>query len=69
MKYGCIGEHLSHRFSKEIHNLLCDYEYEIKEIPRDELDEFIETFELYGGEYGFHTINQIAEIEIKDKLI
>ena len=41
MKYGCIGEHLSHSFSKEIHNLLCDYEYEIKEIPKDELDLFM----------------------------
>ena len=42
---------------------------ELYNITEDELDEFIETFELYGGEYGFHTINQIAEIEIKDKLI
>lgn len=41
MKYGCIGEHLKHSFSKEIHNLIADYEYEIKEIPRDELDEFM----------------------------
>lgn len=40
MKYGCIGEHLSHSFSKEIHNELCDYEYEIVEIPRDELSDF-----------------------------
>ena len=42
---------------------------ELYNITEDELDEFIETFELYGDEYGFHTINQIAEIEIKDKLI
>ena len=42
---------------------------ELYDITEDEHDEFIETFELYGGEYGFHTINQIAEIEIKDKLI
>ena len=40
MKYGCIGEHLSHSFSKEIHNALADYEYEIKEIPRDGLAAF-----------------------------
>ncbi len=39
-KYGCIGEHLKHSFSKEIHNELADYEYEIIEIPRDELGDF-----------------------------
>ncbi len=41
MKYGCIGEHLKHSFSKEIHNALADYEYEIKEIPRDGLHDFM----------------------------
>lgn len=46
MKYGCIGEHLSHSFSKEIHNALCDYEYEIKEIPKDELDLFMQKKEF-----------------------
>ncbi len=40
MKYACIGEHLKHSFSKEIHNELADYEYEIKEIPKDELEAF-----------------------------
>lgn len=43
MKYGCIGEHLKHSFSKEIHNALADYEYEICEIPRDELGAFMES--------------------------
>lgn len=42
MKYGCIGEHLKHSFSKEIHNALAHYEYEIREIPRDGLDDFME---------------------------
>ncbi len=41
MKYGCIGEHLGHSFSKEIHNRIDTYNYEIKEIPRDELDLFM----------------------------
>ena len=41
MKYGCIGEHLKHSFSKEIHNSLSDYEYCLKEIPKDELYEFM----------------------------
>lgn len=41
MLYGCIGEHLKHSFSKEIHAQLRDYPYELKEIPMGALDEFI----------------------------
>ena len=41
MKYGCIGEHLKHSFSKEIHGALTDYEYEICEIPKSEIDAFM----------------------------
>lgn len=42
MEYGIIGEHLKHSFSKEIHGLLADYEYTLREIPRQELQEFME---------------------------
>ncbi len=41
MIYGCIGEHLKHSFSKEIHNCLADYEYQLCEIPKDSLDAFM----------------------------
>lgn len=41
MKYGCIGEKLGHSFSKEIHNLIADYEYELKEIEKDKLSDFM----------------------------
>ena len=41
MKYGLIGEKLSHSFSKEIHEALADYEYEIFPIAKDKLDEFM----------------------------
>ncbi len=41
MKYGLIGERLKHSFSREIHNSLSEYEYELKEIPKDKLDEFM----------------------------
>ncbi len=41
MEYGCIGEKLTHSFSKEIHNLLFDYDYAIQEIPQDELQAFM----------------------------
>ena len=48
MKYGCIGEKLSHSFSKEIHNLLADYPYEIREVAREALDGFMEDADFLG---------------------
>lgn len=42
---------------------------ELYNITEEELEEFTETFRLYGGEYGFHTITQIVEIEIKNRLL
>lgn len=46
MEYGCIGEKLGHSFSKEIHARLFDYNYELKEIERDRLDEFMRKHEF-----------------------
>lgn len=48
MKYGLIGEHLSHSFSKEIHQLLGNSEYEIHEIAKDELDSFLKQKDFLG---------------------
>lgn len=42
MKYGLIGEHLSHSFSKEIHEQLASYKYELCEIAREDLGDFLE---------------------------
>ena len=41
MEYGCIGERLTHSFSKEIHGQLQDYLYELKEISMGSLDAFM----------------------------
>lgn len=41
MKYGLIGEKLGHSFSKEIHEKLADYTYDIQEIPPAELGDFM----------------------------
>ena len=41
MIYGCIGEHLRHSFSREIHEAIGDYAYELKEIAPDRLDRFM----------------------------
>jgi len=48
MKYGLIGEKLGHSYSKEIHELIGLYEYELKEIPREELKSFIEGRDYLG---------------------
>ncbi len=48
MKYGLIGEKLSHSFSKEIHEALADYTYEIRELTPDEIAPFLEAREFEG---------------------
>ncbi|MBO5856673.1 MAG: shikimate dehydrogenase, partial [Clostridia bacterium] len=60
MEYGCIGEKLGHSFSKEIHNALTDYTYELCEIPEDKLDEFMK-------KRDFKAIN--VTIPYKEKVI
>ena len=43
MEYGCIGEKLTHSFSKIIHSKIADYNYELKEIAKGDLDTFMKT--------------------------
>ena len=48
MKYGLIGEHLSHSFSPVIHKMLADYEYELEEIAPSDIDSFLKTADFLG---------------------
>ncbi len=48
MEYGLIGEKLGHSFSKEIHALIADYDYELKELKKEELGSFLEKKEFKG---------------------
>lgn len=41
MKYGLIGEHLSHSFSPEIHKRIGDYPYVLKELSPEEVGDFM----------------------------
>ncbi len=41
MKYGLIGEHLTHSYSCEIHAQIADYEYELHEVEPSKLGEFM----------------------------
>lgn len=42
---------------------------ELYAINEETYEEFIETFCLYGGEWGFHTITKIQEITLGEKLL
>jgi len=73
MHYGCIGEHLTHSFSKEIHGLLTDYLYELREIPPDQLDAFMEKRDFKAINvtipYKQAVIPYLKEIDGQAKLI
>ena len=43
MKFGLLGETLRHSFSKQIHSVFGDYEYEYYEKSREEAEMFIKT--------------------------
>ena len=48
MKYGCIAERLGHSFSREIHEKIGRYEYELREIPKGALDGFMTGHDFLG---------------------
>ena len=41
-RYGLIGEKLSHSFSKEIHEAIADYTYDLMPLSREEFPRFME---------------------------
>lgn len=43
MKYGLIGKPLRHSYSREIHRLIADYDYELKELDENEVAPFCKT--------------------------
>ncbi len=46
MKYGLLGEKLKHSFSPQIHNAFGIDDYMLKEVPREEIDAFMEAKEF-----------------------
>ena len=50
MDYGLIGEKLGHSYSKDIHEMLADYTYDLCPLSREEFKEFME-------ERAFRAIN------------
>ena len=58
MKYGLIGHRLGHSFSKEIHEQIGKYEYELKELDANEFISFMEKKDF-----------KAKLLEIKEKLL
>ena len=48
MKYGLIGEHLGHSYSKQIHERISDYTYELHPVSPQELESFIRRDDYSG---------------------
>ena len=48
MKYGLIGEHLTHSYSCEIHAAIADYAYELTELRPEELGDFLRRRDFCG---------------------
>lgn len=48
MEYGLLGEKLSHSYSPMIHSYFGKYDYQLTEMPPEELDEFFERKDFKG---------------------
>jgi shikimate dehydrogenase len=48
MEYGCIAQRLGHSFSKEIHEKIDSYDYELREVAPDELGAFLTARDFRG---------------------
>ena len=54
----CLREDLGEKHPMELYNL-----------TEEEYEYFIDSFRLYGGEWGFHTIKSIQEITLGEKIL
>ena len=73
MEYGLIGEKLPHSFSKEIHEKLAGYDYQLKELTPAQLPGFLQKREFKGINvtipYKQAVIPYLDEIDEKAKAI
>ena len=60
MEYGLIGEKLGHSYSKDIHEMLADYTYDLCPLTKEE-------FEIFMEKHDFKSIN--VTIPYKQKVI
>ena len=57
----CVRDMFTPRYDKD--------PQELYNIDNDTVEDFIETFELYGSEYGFHTITKIQEVILGEEIL
>ena len=73
MEYGLIGEKLPHSFSKEIHEKLADYDYQLKELTPAQLPDFLKKRAFKGVNvtipYKQAVIPYLDEIDDKARAI
>lgn len=73
MQYGLIGEKLGHSFSKEIHEQLADYQYELCPLKREEFPAFMEQADFRAVNvtipYKEAVIPYLAEIDSRAQAI
>ncbi|MGN0311625.1 MAG: shikimate kinase [Lachnospiraceae bacterium] len=73
MNCGLIGEKLGHSYSKEIHEMLGLYEYELKELPKDQLETVLQEKQFQGINvtipYKQQVIPYLYEVDDKAKKI
>ena len=70
MKYGLIGEHLSHSFSKDIHNMISSYDYSLCELSKDELKEFMNKHEFLGINVTIPYKEEVLKyVNVQDELV
>ncbi|MBO4896975.1 MAG: shikimate dehydrogenase [Clostridia bacterium] len=48
MNYGLIAERLGHSFSKTVHSMIDNYDYTMRELPKDEFDAFMTSRDFKG---------------------
>ena len=70
MKYGLIGEHLSHSFSKNIHNMISSYDYSLCELSKDEVKEFMLKHDFLGINVTIPYKEEVLKyVDYKDPLV
>lgn len=72
-KYGLLGEHLSHSFSPLIHKSLADYQYNLYEVEKEDLAQWVKNNDLAGFNvtipYKQEIMKYCAEVSPQAQLI
>ena len=68
MEYGLIGKKLGHSFSKEIHESIAEYKYELVELTEEEFTSFMEKKEFKAINVTIPYKQKLILIQLRKKL-